>query len=146
MRLNSMTGLFLAAGLLAFGGARFACHYFHSQPVLRDLTAAQQAQVDRLDQLLSERTSPLKQQLDRSRAELIELVSQPEPDRQRIEAKLREISGLEAATQREFVRHLLRMKQVLTPAQQARLFRAMSEQLSPPVPGPWPHRGPFWRR
>jgi Spy/CpxP family protein refolding chaperone len=141
MRPNFFTGLFLAAVVFAFGAARFACHHFHSRPVLSDLTAAQQAQVDRLDQRLAERTAPLKAALDRSRGELIALVSQPDPDPQRIEAKLREVSRLEEATQREFVQHLLRMKQVLTSAQQARLFRAMGERLSLPSPGVPPRRG-----
>jgi Spy/CpxP family protein refolding chaperone len=146
MRLNLFAGLFLTAVVLAFGGARFAWRHFHSRAVLSDLTAAQQAQVDRLDQLLSERTAPLKQALDRSRGELIALVSQPAPDPKRIEAKLREISQWEQATQREFVQHLLRMKKVLTPAQQERLFRAMGERLSLPGPGVPSHRGPFWQR
>src|SRR5437762_292372 len=136
--------LFLAAVVLAFGGARLACHAIHSRPILADLTVAQQAQVDHLNELTLQRTTPLKQDLSRTRWELIALLQQPDPDKASVEAKLREISRLEDAIQREFVQHVLRVKQVLTPAQQERLFRTMGERLSPPSPGAWPHGGPFW--
>jgi Spy/CpxP family protein refolding chaperone len=137
----AVASLFLTAVALAFGGARVACRHFHSRPILYDLTAAQQAQVDHLHQLLLERTSPLKQDLGRARGELMTLLRQPDPDKGAVEAKLREISRLEDAIQREFVQHLLRMKKVLTPAQQERLFRTMGERLSLPSPGGPPQRG-----
>jgi Spy/CpxP family protein refolding chaperone len=133
--------LFLTAVALAFGVARVACRHFHSQPILYDLTAAQHAQVDHLHQLLLERTSPLKQDLDRARAELMAQLRQSHTDKGAVEAKLREISLLEDAIQREFVQHLLRMKKVLTPAQQERLFRTMGERLSLPSPGGPPQGG-----
>jgi Spy/CpxP family protein refolding chaperone len=130
MKLITTASLFLTAVAFSFGGARFVCHSIHSRPVLFDLTPAQRAQVDRLQQLRLERTSPLKQDLARARRELITLLRQPDPDRKAVTAKLREISRLEEAIQGEFVQHLLRMKKVLTPAQQERLFGSMDERLS----------------
>jgi Spy/CpxP family protein refolding chaperone len=142
MKLTSTAGLFLTAVALAFGGARFMCHSIHSRPVLFDMTAVQKAQVDHLHGVLLARTSPLKRELGQARGELMALLRQPDPDKAAVEAKLREITRLEDAIQREFVQHLLRMKKVLTPAQQERLFRTMGERLSLPAPGAPPHGGP----
>jgi Spy/CpxP family protein refolding chaperone len=130
MKLITAAALFFTAVALSFGGARFVCHSIHSRPILFDLTAAQQAKVDRLQQVRLERTSRSKQDLGRARRELITLLRQPAPDTRAIAAKLREISRLEEAIRREFVQHLLRMKKVLTPAQQERLFGTMDERLA----------------
>jgi Spy/CpxP family protein refolding chaperone len=126
--------LFLIAAVLAFGGARLACRYHHSKPILFDLTAAQELQVERLNELTLRRTTPLKQELSRTRWELIALLRAPDPDNATVETRLRQISRLEDALQREFVQHLLRVKRVLTPDQQERLFHTMGQRLLPRPP------------
>src|SRR5437763_14797560 len=134
--------LFLLAAIIAFGVARFACHFRHSRPILFDLTAGQAAQIERLNALTLQRTTPLKQELSQARWALIAQLRSTDPDQPAVEARLREISRLEDAVQREFVQHLLRVKKVLTPAQQERLFRTMDQRLSPGPP--WMSQRRWW--
>jgi Spy/CpxP family protein refolding chaperone len=93
------------------------------------LTSAQRDKLDHLNQLMREKTAPLRKEARRARLDLIDLLSQPNPDRGALDRKLDDISGLDASMQREVVEHLLRTKQALSQEQQERLFRTMCEGL-----------------
>jgi Spy/CpxP family protein refolding chaperone len=89
------------------------------------LTAAQQDRVSRLHQVMQGRMGTLRRDARKARLELIELLSQPQPDKRAIDEKLREFARLQEDIQREVVEHLLRVKQVLTEEQQKRLFKTI---------------------
>lgn len=99
------------------------------------LTAEQKEQVDRSHEVLRERIAPLQKSAHTARLELMELVAQPQPDKQAIEAKIAEIARLQESIQREVVEHLLRIKPALSEDQQKRLCETMCTGLCAHEPG-----------
>jgi Spy/CpxP family protein refolding chaperone len=71
----------------------------------------------------------LRPALQSKRAELVQLVGAPEPDRERIEAVAREIQALQAELQKECIQHLLHEKKILTPEQQRKFLDAVRARL-----------------
>jgi len=67
-------------------------------------------------------------QVNRLRGELIDLVAAPEPDRNAIRAKQKEILAGQRRMQELVIEHLLTEKQLLTPEQQEQLFQMMRSQ------------------
>ena len=80
----------------------------------------------------------LCQQVNKMRSEVIDLISDKEPDVDAIRAKQDEILATKRRIQRRVVDHLLAEKEVLTPGQQQQLFTMLRNRTgctSPPMSG-----------
>jgi Spy/CpxP family protein refolding chaperone len=99
------------------------------------LTPEQKEEVDRSHEVLRGRMAPLQKSAHSARLELMDLVAQPQPNKQAIEAKIAEIARLQESIQREVVDHLLRIKPVLSEEQQQRLGETICTGLCAPEPG-----------
>jgi Spy/CpxP family protein refolding chaperone len=110
-------------------------------PLHRELqvTPEQWQQIEpRLREFQSE-VGVLCQQTDTMRSEVIDLLAAPEPDLPAIRAKQDEILATKQNIQQRVVDHLLSEKQILTSAQQQRLFALLRERTAcaadPPLSG-----------
>jgi len=77
-----------------------------------------------------------------ARAEMIDLIAAPEPDRHAIRAKQEEIVARQRQMQELVIDHLLSEKNFLTHEQQQQLFRMMRQQSGCAGHGPMTGRGP----
>jgi len=80
--------------------------------------------------LLKEIT-PIRDELMTKRGELVNLFTLEKPDRQVIDQKLREISGLQLQTQAAVIDQLLKEKEFLNPKQQKHYFDLICNKLCP---------------
>ena len=69
--------------------------------------------------------------LQRTRAELIELLRAPQPDEKAIMAKVEEISALQGDLEKGLVRRLLKASSVLSPEERGRLMRLIGNRCMP---------------
>jgi Spy/CpxP family protein refolding chaperone len=76
---------------------------------------------------LMKSTSAISKELDRSRAELLALISSPQPDPDKIRACQEEILRGQQKIQDQVISCLLAQKKVLTPNQQKAFFKTMRE-------------------
>ena len=74
----------------------------------------------------------LRQQLNRQRQRLYELISQAQPDEAEIAAQITAINNLQNALEQEMARFLLQIKQNLKPEQQELLLQRVGQRLCGP--------------
>jgi len=93
------------------------------------LTDEQAAQWTPLREEFQANLARLRPALQAKRAELVQLVAAPQPDRARIDAVAAEIQALQAELQKECIQHLLHEKKILTPEQQRKFLDAVRARL-----------------
>jgi len=101
---------------------RWTHHFEHHY---LQLTPGQKEQVDRSHEVLRERMAPLQERAHTARLELMDLIAQPQADKEAIAGKIADIARLQENIQREVVDHLLRIKPVLSEEQQKRLSKTI---------------------
>jgi len=102
------------------------------------LSEAQERKIESLNKSFHAKVQEIRAKLNQKTAELSELLGEPSPNREKIEAKINEITSLQAQLQRETINHLERIRAVLTPEQQAKFFSLIRKRLRPE--GPWRRR------
>ena len=85
---------------------------------------------------------PVCDEVNRARAELIDLIAGPNPDTEAIRAKQEEILAGQKRMQELVISHILNEKKSLTQEQQKQLFRMMREQSGCAGHGSMMGRGP----
>jgi len=93
------------------------------------LTDEQAAQWTPLREQFHAKLARLRPALQAKRAELVQLVAAPQPDRARIDAVAAEIQALQAELQKECIQHLLDEKKILTPEQQRKFLDTIRARL-----------------
>ena len=83
---------------------------------------------------------PLREELFEKRRELMSLVREIEPNRNRADALLKEIALLQARHDEYIFDRLLTMKSILTPEQQQKLGALLNTLLEEGRPPEMPHR------
>lgn len=83
-----------------------------------------------------ESSRAVREEVNRARGELIDLVAAPEPDHEAIRAKQEEIFSGQKRMQELVIQHLLAEKKVLEPEQQRQLFRMIRSRSGCAGPGP----------
>lgn len=89
-----------------------------------NLTAEQVQKMQALREAFWKEIAPVQSELVSKRLELRSLWLQPNPDRDKILAKQKEINALREKVQEKAIKHRLEMRQILTPEQQAKLEAA----------------------
>ena len=93
------------------------------------LTAKQRKQCAESDEEFRQKRMELVAELADAQARLMDVLRQPKPKQQDIDAALRAVSETQAKLQRAVVDHLLRLKSVLTPKQQEELFESLGQHM-----------------
>ncbi len=93
------------------------------------LTARELEEVRNLRQLSLARADELKEILRQRRDLLIEELSEPHPDREKIDEILRDIGRLQLELEKEVIGNLLRISGLLPPKQRERVLNMMRERL-----------------
>jgi len=128
------------AGILAVSGiAYFAtlgcCQWIGFRRQLRpladrlNLTPAQRQAVASLEKEFLARKEATCQTLCAKRAQLVQLLKQPEPDRFALKTVTEEIGREQTSLERATLDHLLALRQQLDPPQRERLIALVSDQL-----------------
>lgn len=95
-------------------------------------------QQDRIKTIVTEGREPmeeLRNDLYQKRCELHLLIAQQDPDLSAIDAKITEISGIQAQMEKLIVQQIITIRGVLTPEQERLLLDYMGRCITPP-PGP----------
>jgi Spy/CpxP family protein refolding chaperone len=93
------------------------------------LTAEQEARWQPLRERFQATVARLHPALQAKRAELVQGVAAPVPDRRRIDAIVEEIQDLQTELQKECIQHMLDEKQILTPEQREKFLGAIRSRL-----------------
>jgi Spy/CpxP family protein refolding chaperone len=111
-----------------------------------DLTESQLDELERLREGMSEGIEPLRLELREKRDEMIGLLREDEPERERIEALAREIANSQAELGVRIFDHLLDVRDILSEEQRLRVIDLFERELHPRdrFPGPFgaPPGGP----
>lgn len=131
----------LAAGLGAWGGARYVVsHMHHTEPlhkVVHDklhLTAGQEVRIDRLERDYALRRKALEAEMRAANADLARAIQQSQAYSPEVQHAVDRFHIAMGDLQKQSILHVLAMRQVLTP-QQATLFdqtvaKALTEDAS----------------
>jgi Spy/CpxP family protein refolding chaperone len=112
-------------------------HRFHSFYRERfGLHRERAAKMEELRRSVMEKTKPIHQELVKERRELIHLLLEPEPDREEIDKRLKNIQVLQGKIQSIVVEHLLSTKEYLTQKEQRRLFKFILKKMDSHPPPP----------
>jgi Spy/CpxP family protein refolding chaperone len=132
-------------GLLGFMGYRAAreTRLFHERRPLPHWLGTMEGltpeQMDRMHAIMTEGKDPmetLRDDLFQKRCELTVLITEQNPDLTAINAKITEISGIQARMELLIVQQIIAIRGVLTPQQQQMLFDYMGRCMAPPPPDP----------
>lgn len=92
------------------------------------LSEPQLKEMELLRKSLESRMKGIKKELREKRVELVDLLTEAEPDRKKINEKSIEIETLQGNLQRLIIEHLLKQKTVLDPEQQKRFFSLIEKR------------------
>jgi len=95
------------------------------------LTAEQRAAIEAINVEFQLKREEMRRRHRELRAELVELLRESPPDRERIDRNVEEISRLQAEMQRLAVDHLLDVSTELDDRQRERLFELIDEAMCP---------------
>lgn len=106
---------------------------WHAGPMRRHLglKAAQARQLDDWHREVLAGIRPLQEELAAKRVELVALLKEPAADPVRSDAIIDEISRLQAAIEKVFARHALKVRGVLSPAQRRKYEGCLERGLCP---------------
>ena len=93
------------------------------------LSPSQEEKVKSSTRTLFANISDVRQQIRERRVELLDLLVLPNPDREAIETKQKEIASLQQKIQQIALNHILENKTVLSDAQQEKLFSSLKARL-----------------
>lgn len=108
----------------------FLCHYL-------SLSESQKKKMESLDQTFYVRVEKIRTETGERRAELGELFEESSLNQEKIRVKVNEISSLQAEFLRETIIHMVEIRALLTPEQQAKFFSLIKKRL---------YRGRPWMR
>jgi len=95
------------------------------------LSKTQEKKIESLNSSFYTKMQRIRAQLDQKRAELGELLREASPDQKKIKDKIREIASLQMQLQEETVKHLEKIKVILTPQQREKFFSLIRKGLHP---------------
>jgi Spy/CpxP family protein refolding chaperone len=128
-------------GFMAFNAARETRLFAERRPLphwLGTIEGITPQQKDRIDTIMTEGRKPIETLLNdlfQRRCELNVLITQRDPDLAAIDAKIVEISGIQAQMEKLIVQQIIAVRAVLTPEQQEILTDYMGRCMTPPSPG-----------
>jgi Spy/CpxP family protein refolding chaperone len=93
------------------------------------MTPEQRTRVEDLSAGFQRECRGIRTRMRERRRDLFRLLAAPETDDATIAARMGEIAGLQAALQQRMVRHLLAVREILTPEQQRKLFDLLDEAM-----------------
>ena len=73
----------------------------------------------------------VRKEIYRCKSELVNLLSEPQPDKTKIQSKITEVSSFQAQIQGIVIDNLIRHKEILTPVQQKKMLSLVSERMCP---------------
>ena len=97
------------------------------------MDAEQHRRVEGLTVEFQQECRALRTRMRERRRDLFRLLAAPRPDDAAIAARMGEIAGLQAALQQRMIRHILAIRETLTPEQQRKLFRLLDEAMKQDV-------------
>ncbi len=97
------------------------------------MDAEQHRRVEGLTVEFQQECRALRTRMRERRRDLFRLLAAPRPDDAAIAARMGEIAGLQAALQQRMIRHILAVRETLTPEQQRKLFRLLDEAMKQDV-------------
>ena len=103
----------------------------HSLKPHLSLSESQLKQLKPLEKSLELKMEKLRILLREKRGELVDLLTEPQPDQKAIANKLNEIASGQVELEKEIVTHLLQIKEILTPMQQKKFFALIEDRLCP---------------
>ena len=92
------------------------------------LSESQLKKMELFRKSLESRMKGIKKELREKRVDLVDLLTESEPDRKKINEKLIEIESLQGNLQRLIIEHLLKQKTVLDPEQQKMFFSLIEKR------------------
>jgi len=107
------------------------------------LSKSQRNKIKSLDSSFYAGVEKIRTELDQKRTELSELLGESASSEKEITNKVSEITSLQAELQRETINHLVEIRSLLTPAQQAKFFSLIRKRLHPGRPWMRFKRGRF---
>ena len=107
------------------------------------LSESQRKKMESLDSSFYARIEKMRTELRQRRAELSELLGESSSSEKEITNKVSEIASLQAELQRETINHLVEIRSLLTPEQQAKFFSLIRKRLHPGRPWMRFKRGRF---
>jgi uncharacterized membrane protein len=128
-------------GFMAYGAVKHARLFRDRGPLPRWFDTVEGVtpdQRDRIKSIVKDGIGPmetLRNDLYQKRCELHLLIAQQDPDLAAIDAKITEISGIQAEVEKLIVHQIITIRGVLTPEQQELLLDYMGRCMTPP-PGP----------
>ncbi|MBN2223848.1 MAG: Spy/CpxP family protein refolding chaperone [Deltaproteobacteria bacterium] len=134
-------------GFMGFNVVRETRLFNERRPLphwLRTIEGLTPEQKDRIDTIVTEGRQPMEAHMNdlfQRRCELNLLITRPNPDLAAIDAKITEISGIQAQMEKFIVQQILAVRGVLTPEQQQILIDYMGRCMIPPGP-PFGGMGP----
>lgn len=114
----------------------FLCRYL-------SLSESQKEKIESLDRSFYARVEKIRTELGERRADLSELLGESPSSQEKIKDKVSEIASLQAKLQRETINHLVEIRSLLTPEQQAKFFSLIRKRLHPGRPWKRHQRGRF---
>lgn len=86
------------------------------------LSDSQKQKMEMFGKAFDEKTDKKRKTLSYKRNELVELLNQPSPDRQKIDSLINQIGIAQAELEKEVIDHILQEKEILTPEQQKKFL------------------------
>jgi len=126
-------------------------HDWHESPLRRELnlTEEQLEVLNRYQQEMRQKMLPYRQELFTKRKELMELLKETEPNKERADSLFREIVSLQMELEAHIFDNLWYLRSMLTPEQRERLetlFHELFEKRRPPEPPPHHTPSPHGQR
>lgn len=107
------------------------------------LSESQKKKMGSLDRSFYPRVEKIRTELRQRRTELSELLGQSSSSKEKIRDKVGEITSLQTELQREAINHLVEIRSLLTPEQQAKFFSLIGKRLHPGRPWKGHKKGRF---
>jgi Spy/CpxP family protein refolding chaperone len=85
--------------------------------------------MDTYRKAFDERTAAIRELLSHKRTELVSVLSQPLPDREKIDSLTKEIGIAQTELEKEVINHILQAKEILTPEQQKKFLDLIEVRL-----------------
>lgn len=93
------------------------------------LSPSQIREIESLRKSLEPKLEEIREKLREKRAQLVNMLKEPEHDSAKINLLIKEIESLQTKLQKIAINHLLQEKKILTPEQQEKFFSIVSKRL-----------------
>lgn len=115
--------------------------WYHSP--MRRMLGLSKEQFDAIEKTREEMHSkimPKREKLRRKRRELMDLLREPEPQKERLDSLLHEVAELQTEIELFIFEDILKMKEILTPEQEERFFELFNKRLKSGGSPRFPHK------